>query len=148
MVILLHKTLISLFYIFMVQANHVYCREFRKYIKGNKLKEPVIISMEPFTFIAYFSNLFLQIMGRYVSILMHICGIQKNGIDELICRAGIEMPSVGNWRRKWQPTLVFLPGESQGQRSLVGCRLWGRTESDTTEATQRQCTRWTCEGGR
>ena len=27
---------------------------------------------------------------------------------------------------------VFLPGESQGQRSLVGCRLWGRTESDTT----------------
>ena len=30
---------------------------------------------------------------------------------------------------------VFLPGESQGRRSLVGCRLWGRTESDTTEAT-------------
>ena len=30
---------------------------------------------------------------------------------------------------------VFLPGESQGQGSLVGCRLWGRTESDTTEAT-------------
>ena len=37
--------------------------------------------------------------------------------------------------RKWQPTPVFLPGESQGQGSLVGCRLWGRTESDTTEAT-------------
>ena len=35
----------------------------------------------------------------------------------------------------WQPTPVFLPGESQGQRSLVGCRLWGRTESDTTEVT-------------
>ena len=42
------------------------------------------------------------------------------------------------WRRKWQPTPVFLPGESQGRRSLVGCRLWGRTESDTTEATLRQ----------
>ena len=40
-----------------------------------------------------------------------------------------------HWRRKWQPTPVFLPGESQGWRSLVGCRLWGRTESDTTEAT-------------
>ena len=40
-----------------------------------------------------------------------------------------------HWRRKWQPTPVFLPGESQGQRSLVGCCLWGRTESDTTEAT-------------
>ena len=43
-----------------------------------------------------------------------------------------------HWRRKWQPTPVFLPGESQGQGSLVGCRLWGRTESDTTEATQQQ----------
>ena len=40
-----------------------------------------------------------------------------------------------HWRRKWQPTPVFLPGESQGQGSLVGCRLWGRTESDTTEVT-------------
>ena len=39
-----------------------------------------------------------------------------------------------HWRRKWQPTPVFLPGESQGWWSLVGCRLWGRTESDTTEA--------------
>jgi len=40
-----------------------------------------------------------------------------------------------HWRRKWQPTPVFLPGESQGLGSLVGCCLWGRTESDTTEAT-------------
>ena len=40
-----------------------------------------------------------------------------------------------HWRRKWQPTPVFLPGESQGRGSLVGCRLWGHTESDTTEAT-------------
>ena len=40
-----------------------------------------------------------------------------------------------HWRRKWQPTPVFLPGESQGQGSLVGCRLWGHTESDTTEVT-------------
>ena len=38
-----------------------------------------------------------------------------------------------HWRRKWQPTPVFLPGESQGRGSLVGCHLWGRTESDTTE---------------
>ena len=38
-------------------------------------------------------------------------------------------------RRKWQPTPVFLPGESQGWGSLLGCRLWGRTESDTTEVT-------------
>ena len=43
-----------------------------------------------------------------------------------------------HWRRKWQPTPVFLPGESQGCGSLVGCCLWGRIESDTTEATQQQ----------
>ena len=43
--------------------------------------------------------------------------------------------TVMNWRRKWQPTPVFLPGESQGRGSLVGCRLWGHTESDMTEAT-------------
>ena len=39
------------------------------------------------------------------------------------------------WRRKWQPTPLFLPGESQGQQGLVGFCLWGRTESDRTEAT-------------
>ena len=43
-----------------------------------------------------------------------------------------------HWRRKWQPAPVFLPGESQGRWSLMGRRLWGRTESDTTEATQQQ----------
>ena len=43
-----------------------------------------------------------------------------------------------HWRRKWQPTPVFLPRESQGQGSLVGCRLWGLTESDMTEATWQQ----------
>jgi len=39
------------------------------------------------------------------------------------------------WRRKWQPTPVFLLGESRGWRSLVGCSPWGRRQSDTTEAT-------------
>ena len=42
------------------------------------------------------------------------------------------------WRRKWQPTPVLLLGESQGWGSLVGCHLWGRTESDTTEVTEQQ----------
>ena len=40
-----------------------------------------------------------------------------------------------HWRRKWKPTPVFLPGESQGWGSLVACRLWGHTESDMTEVT-------------
>ena len=42
---------------------------------------------------------------------------------------------ISTWRKKWQPTPVFLPGESHGRRSLVGYSPWGCTESDTTEAT-------------
>ena len=44
-------------------------------------------------------------------------------------------PWVGKipWRRKWQPTLVFLPGESHGWRNLVGYSPQGRKELDTTE---------------
>ena len=38
-----------------------------------------------------------------------------------------------HWKRKWQPTPVFLPGESHGQRSLAGCSPWGHRESDMTE---------------
>ena len=38
------------------------------------------------------------------------------------------------WRRAWQPTPVFLPGESQGQRSLVGYSPWGHKKSDMTKA--------------
>ena len=46
-------------------------------------------------------------------------------------------PWVGKipWRRKWQSTLVFLPRESHGQKSLVGYSPWSRTESDMTEVT-------------
>ena len=40
------------------------------------------------------------------------------------------------WRRKWQPTAVFLPGESHGQSSLVGYSTWGHKESDTTEVAE------------
>ena len=50
-----------------------------------------------------------------------------------------------HWRRKWQPTPVFLPGESQGWWSLVGCHPWGCTESDTTEATQQDKRKMTSE---
>ena len=41
-----------------------------------------------------------------------------------------------SWSREWQPTPVFLPGESHGQRSLVGCSPWDRKELDTTEVTE------------
>ena len=56
---------------------------------------------------------------------------KKTDTEHLI----FEDPCFMHWRRKWRPTPVFLPGESQGRGSLVGCCLWGCTESDTTEAT-------------
>ena len=57
--------------------------------------------------------------------------MRNAGLDE--AQAGIKI--AGRWRRKWQPTLVFFPGESQGWGSVVGCHLWGHTELDTTEVT-------------
>ena len=51
------------------------------------------------------------------------------------CATSLSLFTFMHWRRKWQPTPVFLPGESQGRGSLVGCHLWGRTESDMTEVT-------------
>ena len=50
-----------------------------------------------------------------------------------------------HWRRKWQPTPVFLPEESHGRRSVVGGSPWGRTESDMTEVTWQQ---WIIEEAR
>ena len=56
---------------------------------------------------------------------------------ESACNAGDPglIPQFGKipWRTKWQPTPVFFPGESHGQRSLTGYNPWGRQELDTTE---------------
>ena len=46
------------------------------------------------------------------------------------------------WRRTWYPTPVFLPGESRGQRTLVGYSPWDRKESDTTERLNNSCVAW------
>ena len=59
-------------------------------------------------------------------------GSQRVGHD---CVTSLSLFTFLHWRRKWQPTPVFLPGESQGRGSLVGCRLCRGIESDTTEAT-------------
>ena len=56
-------------------------------------------------------------------------GVRHDGVTSL------SLFTFLHWTRKWQPTPVFLPGDSQGRGSLVGCRLGGCTESDTTEAT-------------
>ena len=55
-----------------------------------------------------------------------------------VCATSLSLFTFMYWRMKWQPTPVFLPQESQGQGSLVGFRLCGRTDSDTTEATFQQ----------
>ena len=63
---------------------------------------------------------------------LHSMGSLRVGHD---CETSLSLFTFMHWRRKWQPTPVFLPGESQGWGSLVGCHLWGHTESDTTEMT-------------
>ena len=62
-------------------------------------------------------------------------GVQRVGHD---WATSLSLLTFMHWRRQWQTTPVFLPGESQGQGSLVGCCLWGRTESNMTEVTQQQ----------
>ena len=73
---------------------------------------------------------------------MPVLGIyaEKNITERVVCTsvftaALFTIARTWKQRRQWHPTPALLPGKSHGQRSLVGCRLWGRTESDTTEAT-------------
>ena len=63
---------------------------------------------------------------------------QSDTTERLHFHFSLSLFTFMHWRRKWQPTPMFLPGEPQGRGSLVGCHLWGRTESDTTDATQQQ----------
>ena len=62
----------------------------------------------------------LQLRGKEST-----CQYRRRGFDSWVGK----IP----WRRKWQPTSIFLPGESHGQRSLVGYGAWGHKELDTTE---------------
>ena len=68
-------------------------------------------------------------------VCMQSMGLLRVGHDRA---TSLSLFAFMHWRRKWQPTPVFLPGESQGLGILVGCRLWGRLESDMTEVTQPQ----------
>ena len=62
--------------------------------------------------------------------------------EESTCNAGALVPSLCQedpWRRTWEPTPVFLPGESHGQKSLEGYSPWGHKELDVTERLTRPC---------
>ena len=87
--------------------------------------------------------LFVKAMAPYSSTLAwkiprteELGGLQSMGWQRVghDWATSISLFTFMHWRRKWQPTPVFLSGESQGWGSLLGCRLWGCTESDTTEA--------------
>ena len=71
-----------------------------------------------------------QGLPRWLSCKESTCQCRRHGFD----------PWIGKipWRRDWQPTPIFLPRESHGQRGLVGCYQWGCKESDTTEHAHMQ----------
>ena len=73
-----------------------------------------------------------SLRGMWVRVIQTLI---PEGSGPLVVLSELACYSLPLWRRKWQPTPVFLPGESQGWQNLVGCRLWGGTEPDTTEAT-------------
>ena len=71
--------------------------------------------------------------GSYLLFLVHWEFLSRNGSRILLNACYVPIMVIIPWRRKWQPTPVFLPEEFCGQRSLVGCSPWGCKESDTTE---------------
>ena len=80
---------------------------------------------------------FVWTLGRKIPRMEDPGGVQSTGSLKVghDWATSLSLLTCMHWRRKWQPTPVFLPGESQGRGSLVGYRLWGRTELDMTEAT-------------
>ena len=97
----------------------------------------------PSVFLAFAKSQIISSAQGHFSWVYRAVGFPGGSMEKhLPAKIYLEIPSklmmslLSSWRRKWQPTPVFLPGESQGWRSLVGCRcLWGCTELDTTEAT-------------
>ena len=94
----------------------------------------MIIALQNFV---VFCQISTWISHRYIYISPLFWGFPGGSEDKAFaCKAGdLDLPWVGKipWRRKWQPTPVFLPGESHGQRSLAGYSPRGHKESDTTE---------------
>ena len=93
-----------------------------------------------FLFVAFWAYILDKEMATHSSILawripwteehggLQSMGLRRVGHD---WATSLSLFTLMHWRRKWQPTPVFLPGESQGRQSLVGCCLWGCTGSDS-----------------
>ena len=80
--------------------------------------------------------LFIEVRGRLIVVAFLVVPSGSEG-KASACNAGDpgSIPGLGRfpWRRKWQPTPVFMPGKSHGWRSPVGYSSWGRKEAETTE---------------
>ena len=81
------------------------------------------VTLDRYSVIKYFFCIFFSLLraSLVAQSLKHLPAMQETWVRKI------------PWRRKWQPTPVFLPGESHGRRSLVGYTPRGRKESDTTE---------------
>ena len=80
-------------------------------------------------------SLYIEAWGYVPVLLEKLHGMSYSGTCWLLSGAWFQCRYRDFWREKWQPTPVFLPGESQRQGNLVGCHLWDCTQSDTPEAT-------------
>ena len=78
----------------------------------------------------------LSLCGEYRGCSIHVLEWIPMAFGKFLYFSGFYSVYTYNWRRAWQPTPVFLPGESHGQRSLAGYSSWGHKESDTTEEIQ------------
>ena len=149
--------LVFLFLLFLVFSQTCFCFFFSCYILSHlTIAVFYIVLFSPFRFTVYnvtssfiftiylLSNVLEKAMAPHSSTLarkipwaeepggLQSMGSLRVGHDWV---TSLSRFTFMHWRRKWQPTPVFLPGESEGQGILVGCRLWGRTELDTTEVT-------------
>ena len=91
------------------------------YISGN---DPVQMTHISFLFMAEYWVIFHCGLPRWLSSKESACQCRSHGFDLWVGKI--------SWRRKWQPTAVFLPGKSHRQRSLAGYSPWGCKESDRT----------------
>ena len=85
--------------------------------------------------ISFLSQTFQSFFSEYINFFFSLLFFPKFWPLKIASSRSLGKLVLKIWRRKWQPTPVFLPGESQGRGSLVGCCLRGRTELDTTEVT-------------
>ena len=114
------------------------------------IREFQLSSAQPLSRVRLFATPWIEAHQASLSITISRSSLKLMSIESvmpsshlILCNPLLLLPPIppsirvfsnkSHWKRKWQPTPVFLPGESHGQRSLVGCSPWGHRESDTTE---------------